>query len=244
MAPYQLTIAYDGTEFYGFQRQKNRRTVQQEIEKSLHKIGWQGSSILSAGRTDTGVHADGQVIVFEIDWAHKPVDLVNALNSYLPTDISVKCVQVAPENFHPRFNARERKYRYQIVFLSQRDPVLERFFWRVWPEPDHDLLKSAAQILCGTHEFSEFGRPPKPEVTTIRTVFSAGWNFFELDKAFFTITSKAFLYHMVRRIVFLLVRVGQGKLNAIELENSLKNKEKLPAGIAPAHGLFLEEVNY
>jgi tRNA pseudouridine38-40 synthase len=244
MAPYQLTIAYDGTDFCGFQRQKNRRSVQQEIENSLRNMGWSGRSILSAGRTDAGVHADGQVIAFDLDWSHRPVDLVKALNGHLPSDISVKSAKLVSPDFNPRFDARERKYRYQVVFLPVRDPIHERYFWRVWPEPDHDLLLSSTEIICGQHDFKEFGRPPKPDVSTVRTIYTAKWNFIDEEEAFFTITSKAFLYHMVRRIVFLLVRVGQGRIDAIELEKSFEKNGKLPTGIAPARGLFLEEVNY
>lgn len=244
MAPYQLTIAYDGTEFFGFQRQKNRRTVQVELELALREIGWQERTILCAGRTDAGVHAEGQVITFNLDWAHDPDELVKALNSRLPLDVSVRTAQITSLNFHPRYDAKVRQYRYQTVFLPERDPILERYYWRVWPEPDHGLLENAAGIILGEHDFHEFGKPPKEDVTTIRSVYSAEWQFLDDGKAYFTISSKAFLYHMVRRIVFLLVRVGQKKVKAIELEKSFEKHGKLPAGIAPSQGLFLEKVNY
>lgn len=243
MAPYQLTIAYDGTDFYGFQRQSNCRTVQQEIEIALKKIGWLGDTILSAGRTDIGVHAEGQEISFELDWAHHPIDLVKAVNSHLPADISVRDAKKVDSGFHPRYDAVERKYRYQIVFLEQRDAIHERFHWRVWPKPKNSLLEEGAGIILGTHDFSRFGKPPRDDISTTRTIYQAKWSFFE-NYAFFTITSKAFLYHMVRRIVFLLVRLGQERFCAIDLEKSFDEKVKLPTGIAPAHGLFLEKVNY
>jgi len=244
MAPYQLTIAYDGTEFFGFQRQKNRRTVQDELERALREIGWQERTILSAGRTDTGVHAEGQVVAFNLDWTHCPDELVKALNSRLPQDVSVRTAQVSSQTFHPRYDAKMRRYRYQIAFLPERNPICERYHWRVWPEADHELLKSTAEVILGEHDFAEFGKPPKEKVSTVRTIFSADWEFLEDGKTYFRITSKAFLYHMVRRIVFLLIRVGQNKVEAMELEKSFKKSGKLPAGIAPAHGLFLEEVNY
>ena len=244
MAPYQLTIAYDGTEFFGFQRQKYHRTVQDEIERALREIGWQERTILCAGRTDAGVHAEGQVIALKLDWSHSPEDLVKALNSRLPLDVSVRSARIASKNFHPRYDAQVRQYRYQAAFISERDPILERYHWRVWPEPDHGLLETAAEIILGEHDFCEFGKPPKKEVTTIRSVYTAEWQFLKDGKAYFTISSKAFLYHMVRRIVFLLVRVGQKKVEAIELEKSFEKLGKLPAGIAPSQGLFLEKVNY
>lgn len=244
MAPYKLTIAYDGTNYSGFQRQKNNRTIQGEIEKALRRIGWRGNSILSAGRTDSGVHADGQVIAFTLNWAHCPLDLARALNDHLPADISVKSAEVAAESFHPRFAAKARKYRYQCVFLPHREPILERFSWRVWPLPDQQLLQASAEVLQGEHDFYEFGKPPKADGSTNRTIFSADWEFENNHQASFAISSEAYLYHMVRRIVFLLIRIGQRRLDAKELERSFERQGKLPAGIAPAHGLFLEEVNY
>ena len=243
MAPYQLTIAYDGTDFYGFQRQKNCRTVQQELEVALKRVGWLGSTIFSAGRTDTGVHAEGQVVSFDLDWSHRPADLVKAINSHLPADISVKTARLVGEEFHPRYDAVERKYRYQIVLLEEKDAILERFYWRVWPKPDLSLLEEGARIILGTHDFAKFGKPPRDDASTIRTIYQANWTF-KSNYAYFSIISKAFLYHMVRRLVFLLVRLGQNRFNAIDLEKSFEETVKLPTGIAPANGLFLEKVNY
>ncbi len=244
MALYKLTIAYDGTDFSGFQRQINKRTIQGELEQALRKIGWRGKSILYSGRTDSGVHAEGQVIACALDWGHRPIDLVKALNTLLPKDISVIGAQIVPDGFHPRYDAVERRYRYQIAVMPERNPLIERYFWRVWPEPDKELLESGAKVIVGRHDFSGFGRTNKGGATTMRTITEANWRFEGLDEAYFTIASKAFLYHMVRRIVFLLVRIGQNKLDAIEFERSFQKQGKLPAGIAPAQGLFLEQIYY
>lgn len=244
MALYQVTIAYDGTDFFGYQRQKNRRTVQGEIENALKAIGWTGRTITSSGRTDTGVHAVGQVISFELDWNHGEEKLISAINSALPTDVAAKGIISAPSGYHPRFSAKERQYLYQIVFTPDRNPILDRYFWRVWPKPDEVLLIEGAEKLIGRHDFSSFGRPSKKGGSTIRTIVSSRWQFAENEKAFFRIRAESFLYHMVRRIVFLLMQVGQGKIEAIDLEENLNNKKELPAGIAPAHGLFLEKVIY
>lgn len=245
MAPYQLTVAYDGTDFYGFQRQKNKRTIQAELEKALRKIGWQEKSILSAGRTDSGVHAEGHVVSFTLDWDHRPGDLINALNDHLPGDVAVKSAKIVQDGFHPRFDARNRKYRYQMVFFPTREPLLERYHWRVWPKPDQNLVAQGTAKILGCHDFASIGKPPREKTTTIRTIQSANWRFEEdKERAFFTISAEAFLYHMVRRIVFLLVCVGQKKIDAADLEKSLLGQVILPAGIAPAQGLFLEEINY
>ena len=244
MALYQVTIAYDGTDFFGYQRQKHHRTVQGEIENALKTIGWDGRTIASSGRTDTGTHAVGQVISFDLDWNHNAEKLMSALNSALPTDIAAKESFLAPVGFHPRFSARQRQYLYQVVFSPYRDPILDRYFWRVWPKPDESLLMKGSEALIGKHDFSSFGKPSKKDGSTIRTVSLCEWRYDEFGKAYFRIRAESFLYHMVRRAVFLLVQVGLGKINAIDIEKNLKNQEELPAGIAPAHGLFLEKVIY
>jgi tRNA pseudouridine38-40 synthase len=244
MAPYQVTIAYDGTDFFGNQRQKNHRTVQGEIENTLRILGWTGQTIYSSGRTDRGVHAEGQVISFDLDWKHKEAELRSALNNFLPSDISALEVKIAVTGFHPRFSAKERQYRYQVVFMPVRHPILDRYYWRVWPKPDEKCLKESVDKIIGKHDFLSLGRPPKKGGLTSRTVTTCEWHLVEEDKAFLRIKAESFLYHMVRRTVFLLVQIGQGKLNAIDLEESLIGKKELPAGIAPSQGLFLEKVIY
>ena len=111
MARYQIIVSYDGTGFVGSQRQLNSRTVQSELEKGLRKIKWDGKSLLLAGRTDTGVHASGQVAVFDLDWKHSLEDLKKALNASLPLDMAVSDVRNAADEFHPRFDATSRRYR-------------------------------------------------------------------------------------------------------------------------------------
>src|SRR5512142_2531393 len=113
MARYQLTLAYDGTDFFGSQRQAKRRTVQGELEKVLCKLGWTGRSILLSGRTDTGVHATGQVAAFDLDWSHSDEELVRALNATLPADLAVHQARTVDAKFHPRFDASSRRYRYR-----------------------------------------------------------------------------------------------------------------------------------
>ena len=121
----KLLLAYDGTHFFGFQRQGQARTVQLEVEAALRQLDWQGRTILSAGRTDSGVHASGQVIAFDLEWAHGPEELGRAMNANLPEDVAVKAVEVAAADFHPRFDATARCYRYQVLFAPQRDPLRE-----------------------------------------------------------------------------------------------------------------------
>jgi tRNA pseudouridine38-40 synthase len=244
MARYKLILAYDGTAFHGFQRQASQRTVQSEVEKALAGIGWRGASILAAGRTDTGVHALGQVVSFDLDWAHGDSDLANALNANLPGDIAAKNVSVVADDFHPRYDARARTYRYQIISEPQPDPLRERYAWRVWPQPEIESLQAAAELLTGGHDFAAFGAPMEDGGSTIREIFSAQWLQVG-DQTTFEIAANAFLYHMVRHIVDLLVEIGLGKkppqevLQYLEPENNLRVQ-----GLAPPHGLFLTEVRY
>jgi tRNA pseudouridine38-40 synthase len=244
MARYQIIFAYDGTHFVGSQRQASSRTVQGELENALRKIGWRGESILLAGRTDTGVHAAGQVAAVDLDWAHAPEDLLNALNANLPSDMAVQTVRNAPARFHPRFDATSRLYRYRVYTQPVRDPLRERYAWRLWsPALNGELLQQAAQALIGKHDFAAFGTPPRTEGSTVRTVMEAEWQAYA-DEWTFTVQADAFLYRMVRRMVFVQVAVGQGRLRVEVILNALKSQDQLPAGLAPASGLTLVEVTY
>src|SRR5512137_332993 len=133
MARYQIIVAYDGTGFFGSQRQGRTRTVQSEIEKALREIGWNGRSILLAGRTDSGVHASGQVAAFDLDWAHSSRQLQKALNANLPADMAVRSVNLVHDPFHPRLHPVSRRYQSRLFRQQIRDPLRERFSWRVWP---------------------------------------------------------------------------------------------------------------
>ena len=257
MERYQVILAYDGSHFKGFQRQAKARSVQGVVENALRKLGWQGKSILAAGRTDTGVHATGQVIAFELDWNHDPQDLLTALNSHLPTDVVAKEAKQVCPSFHPRYDASWRKYLYRLYCQPVRDPLLEPYAWRVWPVVNVDALNEAAQGLIGTHDFAAFGTPPQTGGSTVRVVLQADWRP-QAPYLGFEITAQAFLYHMVRRIVFMQVMIAQGKLTTDEMQETLKTgtglsvradqlqnpSSRLVHGLAPAQGLILAEVNY
>jgi tRNA pseudouridine38-40 synthase len=249
MARYQLTLAYDGTDFFGSQRQAKRRTVQGELENALCAFGWKGRSVLMAGRTDTGVHATGQVASFDLDWSHSDEELVHALNAALPSDLAVHNARVVHGTFHPRFDAISRGYRYRLFCRPLRDPLRERFAWRVWPDVSSEALAETAQLFLGTHDFSAFGSPTTPRGRTVRTVMKAVWSQApdREDEWYFDVQADAFLYRMVRRLVFVQVAVAQGKASAETIKDSLaksKTADQLPAGLAPAHGLTLVEVAY
>jgi tRNA pseudouridine38-40 synthase len=244
MARYQVILAYDGTGFQGSQRQVNIRTVQGELEKSLRKYGWSGKSVLMAGRTDTGVHATGQVAAFEMDWAYPEEKLLRALNADLPPDIAIRNLSAASEDFHPRFDAIARKYSYRLFCESIRNPLREKLAWRVWPVFEGNVLQQTADLFLGTHDFAAFGSRTTPKGTTVRTVTKTEWRKMPDGEWQFEIQADAFLFRMVRRMVFVQVAVAQGRCSAKDVQNALSKQKTLLSGLAPAHGLTLTEVTY
>lgn len=246
MARYQVVLAYDGAGFFGFQRQRsgsNRRTVQAVVEAALRQLGWQGNAILASGRTDTGVHASGQVIAFDLDWAHSPEALLAALNAHLPADVAAQSLALTADDFHPRYAAQARRYRYRLYCQPVRDPLRERYAWRVWPPVGLGRLKEASAYLCGTHDFAAFGTPPRTGGSTVRTVTSAEWLAVPPDELHFEIVANAFLYRMVRRLTGFLVAIGQGMFEPETVRECLESGSKsLVKSLAPPHGLTLVEV--
>ena len=243
MAHYKLILAYDGTNYNGFQRQAIKTSVQATFEEALRRLGWQGRAIMPSGRTDSGVHARGQVVSFNFDWNHPDFALQNALNAFLPADIAVQSVEQVDADFHPRYDALSRQYRYQIYWQPARDPLRDRFAWRLERRPDMRLMQAAANDLLGEHDFIAFGKALKEGSTTTRRIFSADW-VGEKDGMSFTIVGNAFLYHMVRRIVYVLVRIGLGELPVETVRLGLESGSTGIVSLAPARGLSLEAVTF
>jgi tRNA pseudouridine38-40 synthase len=255
MARYQIILAYDGTEFFGFQRLASgsqNRTVQGVLEAALRKIGWLGASILAAGRTDGGVHASGQVAAFDLEWRHNLSALRAALNANLPPDVVVKDVCLARADFHPRYDALARCYHYRIFCQPVRDPLLERYAWRVWPGVQIEKLHRSAEQFLGEHDFAAFGTPPRTGGSTIRTVFQAFWQE-DPTGLTFIVRANAFLYHMVRRMVGLQIDIAQELEDVSAVSRRLEpassgpeqqNVQGLVRRLAPPQGLTLVEVTY
>lgn len=243
MARYQLILAYDGTQYAGSQRQASKKTVQGELEKALRTLGWTGRSVLIAGRTDSGVHAEGQSVTLDFEWNHGPDRLRAALNAALPTELAVRAVREVPPDFHPRFDAASRRYRYRLFCDPIRDPVRERFAWRAWPVVDGDALQVAAPVFLGRHDFAAFGSAPRPSSSTVRTVSLSAWAHVSGEWQY-EVQADAFLYRMVRRLVFVQVAFAQGRLNIATVRQAIEKQVPLMAGLAPACGLSLVQVNY
>ena len=198
---YKFTVSYNGTAFYGFQRQGSTRTVQLELENALKKLGWREDSITGAGRTDSGVHAAGQVVSAALEWHHGEEQLRNALNAALPDDLAVLKVEKTRQDFNARYDALTRTYHYQVYFSPVRLPLQDEFSWRIWPKLSLDDLNTISRHFTGIHDFRAFGSPPRKDRSTVREIFTNSWKQQSEDEAYFEIEANAFLYHMVRRIV-------------------------------------------
>lgn len=236
-------IEYDGTNFYGFQRQPKQRTVQAELEQVLGQIAQRACSVVGAGRTDRGVHARSQVIHFCIEWKHPWLALRRALNALLPMDISVREVLPVGDEFHARYSATSRLYRYVLYNGEVRSAFAARFAHQVTSCLDVHTMNRASGYLIGTHDYASFGQAPNGG-HTVRQVYGAHW-WRQGDWVFFDIEANAFLRQMVRSIVGTLLLVGVGKLSPAEVADILAARNRASAGPpAPAQGLFLEKICY
>jgi tRNA pseudouridine38-40 synthase len=242
---HKLTVAYRGTEFSGWQRQTAKRTVQGCIEDALEKIWGAKISLQGSGRTDTGVHALGQVASFNAPRRHAAVDLQRALNANLPRDVRiVKCQLVSPA-FHARFDAMGKTYRYLILNSFVQDPFTLDTHWHV-PRPlDLPAMRRAARMLLGRHDFSSFTSNPGYEresmVRTMKRVSVVR----DGKQIVFHFSADGFLYRMVRNLVGALAKVGHAKISVADFGKILRACSRSEApNTAPACGLYLMNVTY
>lgn len=245
---YGATLAYDGTNYHGFQRQAgDTPTIQLAVETALARVTGQATTVIGAGRTDTGVHAVGQVIAFDTAWKHPDSDLLRALNAVLPSDIALQDLARTPASFHPRFDALSRLYRYTVVQATRRQPLLWRQSWQLRQTLDVDAMQTAAALLVGEHDFATFGSPTVG-TSTVREVFRSEWE--QQSQSYgalltYSVEANAFLQHMVRRIVGTLVDVGRGTLTVEQFDAAFRAHDLAQAGtVAPPQGLVLDYVKY
>jgi tRNA pseudouridine38-40 synthase len=241
---YAALIAYDGTEYHGFQRQvEDQPTIQSAIENVLSQLARQPVTLLGSGRTDSGVHAVGQVITFPLAWQHGNEDLKKALNANLPDDIAILQLKQVTSSFHPRFDAQRRAYEYLIYDGPTRHPLKHRFSWHVYKPLDKEKMNHAAQSLLGVHNFATFGQPPQGN-NFVRELFVAEWTRLEND-LLFRIEANAYLYRMVRSIVGSLKLVGEGTWTMEEFVKAFKAENRHECGtVAPPQGLQLVSITY
>ncbi len=243
MTRWKLILEYEGTDFSGWQKQPDQRTVQGELETALETLFQQPVLTMGQGRTDAGVHAAAQVAHVDLPQATTERQLLHALRGLLPKDMAVTQANTVPDDFHARFDAVSRSYRYQI---SLRDsPMNRRIVWRVHQQPDFELLGQCASIILGEHDFINFCIPPdQEEMTTISTIEKSNWTK-ENSMLIYHIEGNRFLRHLVRRLVGAMVWVGSGKIDLEQFLRMLTGKEVDKKGhAAPASGLILESVKY
>lgn len=248
---YRAIVAYDGTPYFGFQRQAgDTPTVQGALETALQAVTRQTITVIGAGRTDTGVHATGQVIAFDAAWKHAAGALQRALNANLPPSIALQSLEEADGDFHPRFDARSRTYHYTLYAAPVRQPLLNNSAWHAATRPlNLDAMYQGAALLPGTHDFATFGQPPQGD-NTVRALLQSEFAVIgELEPEGtllrYTIAANAFLYRMVRRIVGALVRLGREQIALDEFAAGFHAADNAwPNETAPAHGLCLTKVMY
>jgi tRNA pseudouridine38-40 synthase len=255
-------VAYDGTDYHGFQVQRGVPTIQGALEDALLGLTQLSVRVVGAGRTDTGVHACGQVIASQVPWRHPVEALQRAWNAHLPKSIALRRLQLAPAGFHPRFSAIARTYRYTVCESSEagdlaaprHSPLTDRFALSVTSRLDLDAMREATRYLVGEHDFATFGQPPEGE-NTARRVELAEWQVVGTDLSplseypgqylVFTIRANAFLYQMVRNLVGSLLAVGLGHWVPADLQVALAARDRSrSAAPAAARGLVLEQIQY
>ncbi|MGF1691926.1 tRNA pseudouridine(38-40) synthase TruA [Photobacterium kagoshimensis] len=239
-----LGIEYDGANYHGWQRQLDVVSVQGELEKALSKIANQPIEVFCAGRTDAGVHGTGQVVHFDVDSNRKLAAWTMGVNTHLPKDIAVRWAHEVTEDFHARFSATARRYRYIISNHAFRPAILARGVSHYHGELDEKLMHQAAQYLLGEHDFTSFRATHCQANTPFRHMhhinITRHGQYIVID-----IKANAFLHHMVRNITGSLIKVGRGEEKPEWIEWLLQQKNRQIAGVtAKAEGLYLIEVDY
>lgn len=260
-------VAYDGTDYHGFQLQTGVPTIQGALEDALQMVTGTPVRVTGSGRTDTGVHARGQVIAMHVPWRHAVESLQRALNVHLPDSVTVRGLQPAPTGFHPRFSALSRTYRYTVYDLGPLNgkaltsratpkcsPLTDRFALYVPAVLDVAGMQQAMNHLLGEHDFATFGQPPQGE-KTIRQLYQAEWQVVETTLPplscypgrclVFTVCANAFLRQMVRNLVGVALAVGRGEWDARDVQDALAACDRSRCTPpAPPQGLVLEAVTY
>lgn len=251
---WKLTLAYDGTDFHGWQVQPGHPTIQGELAAAIARITGEHSLPQGSGRTDAGVHARAQVASFELAAPIPPPNLFRALNRTLPSAIRVLSAEHAPPDFHARHSVRIKTYEYRIFRGEICPPWLARYAFALnWPL-DKDKMQRAAALVIGEHDFTSFAATdpdfstrhsdPDAPPNSVRIIFSSSWNE-DGDLLLYTVRGHGFLHHMVRNLVGTFLDIGRGHIAADEITAILEHRSRTAAGpTAPARGLFLDSVEY
>lgn len=239
----KLTIEYDGTNYVGWQQQKNGITIHGVLSKAIERVVNEEVTLQGSGRTDAGTHAVGQVANFKTESDIPVYNLVQAINSYLPKDIVVRSAEKVPEDFHSRYSAKLKTYCYTILNSEIRDAVGRDYCLHYSTPLDIEKMQSASKALIGKHDFSVF-KSKSDVISSVRTITRL-----EIEKngkyLMFTVEADGFLYKMVRSIVGTLLEVGKGKMKILEFKRIVKSGTRARAGnTVAASGLCLLKVKY
>lgn len=241
----KLVLAYDGSAYHGFQRQKNAVTVQQLLEEMLAKLCGGPVTTAGSGRTDAGVHALAQTVSFSTEGSIPCANIVRAARKMLPRDIVLISAEEAEADFHARYSARWKRYLYRVLENACDSPFAARYAWQLRGPLDEAAMNEAAACLLGTHDFSAFRSSGSVEGSAVKTVYEAAWERLDGGELRFRIAGDGFLYHMVRNIVWALVQIGLGERDAGSMAQELASKRcEFLNSPAPAQGLYLENVAY
>lgn len=241
---YAMVIEYDGTNYAGWQRQKNAVSVQQKIEEALEVVLGSKTIIYASGRTDSGVHAEGQVAHFESEKELNTRSTIYSLNSLLPSDVKIQKMFKVSSDFHAQYSAKRKTYLYRSYVSESASPLRDRFYARILPPVDVEKMKRASKSLVGKHDFKAFCSTGSSINSTEREIYE--FNIVEKgDEVIFEITGNGFLYNMVRIIVGTLYFIGKGKLPETAIDEMLATGNRKAGGKTyPACGLCLKQVEY
>ena len=244
MANYRFEISYDGTRYYGWERQPGKETIQGKLEAVLSRMTETQAEIIGAGRTDAGVHARAMIANSHLETDLSEAEILAYMNRYLPDDISVNRVSIVSERFHARYNAAGKLYTY-TCYAGDSKPVFNRKYVTILDAaPDSDAMKKAAQYLNGEHDFKAFCSNPKMKKSTVRTVDTIDITK-RKDYIYLNFHGDGFLQNMVRIITGTLLEVGFGRMEPEEVKDILEKKDRRLAGpTAPPQGLCLMKVDY
>ena len=254
MRQIRITLQYDGTDYSGWQIQQNAITIQGFLEDAIFSVTNERSKVTGAGRTDAGVHAFEQVAIFETTSTLSPDVFLQALNANIPPDITITNCDECPEDFHPRYRAKKKRYSY-IISNKVGTVFINRYSWQMHYKLDIGAMREAAKHLIGKHDFSSFQAAGCGAKHSIRELYSITISdqpslefiAFKIDAPVIKITMEgsAFLRHMVRNIAGTLVHIGRGKYPPEKIKEILESRDRNNAGpTAPARGLFLEKISY
>jgi tRNA pseudouridine38-40 synthase len=245
MRNIKLLIEYDGTNYQGWQVQPEGPTIQGKLEEKLSRLTAERIHVIGSGRTDSGVHAFGQVAHFKTQSQMDIRTIQRALNSLLPPDIVIQEVEEVDESFHARKQSKSKVYEYRILNRNLRSAFHRGYVWHIPQKMNLTEMKKATQSLIGEHDFSAFRTVGSPTRTTVRRVIRAEWKRGRDGLIRFEIEANGFLKQMVRSIIGTLVEIGKGRMKATDFRKILNSKDRKEAGpTAPAQGLFLKEVKY